>query len=101
VEKSDAEIRAERSKRYGDHVPGHQNLGMAWTGLIQNHYGIRLPHPLPAFLVELMMVASKANRAAVNPAGRDNYKDGRIYFAMAEEAASKELPDGTSEPKES
>lgn len=89
-ERSSAEqhIREVRSARYGrDHVAGHRNLGLEWTGILQNHYGIQFEHPIPPHIVELMMVMSKCNRAAVDPNGRDNYVDGRAYLAMAEEAA--------------
>jgi len=81
-------IREVRSLRYGpDHKAGHGNLGLMWTGLLQNHYGIQLAHPIPAHLVEIMMALNKANRVAVDPQGLDHYVDGRAYFAMAEEAA--------------
>jgi len=93
-------IRKDRTSRYGDHVAGHRNLGLAWTGLIQNHYGICLAHPLPAHLVEIMMAANKANRIAINPSGRDHYNDGRIYISMAEEASEQEVEGGVVEPKE-
>lgn len=86
----DKKIYVERKKRYGDHLHGHKNLGLLWTGLLQNHYGIRLAHPIPASLAELMMAANKLNRAAVNPKWKDNYHDGRIYLTLAEDAASKE-----------
>ena len=92
----DKKIRASRASRYGDHVAGHRNLGLLWTGILQNHYGIRLAHPLPAHLVETLMACNKLNRIAVDPKGRDHYADGRIYITMAEEAARKELHNGTS-----
>lgn len=85
-----AEIFEDRERRYGNHVLGHQNLGLIWTALIQHHYGIKLPYNLPAHLVELMMMGNKINRIAVNPAGHDHYDDAQIYLAMAEDAAERE-----------
>jgi len=86
----EAAVRADRERQYGDATTGHTNLGLAWTGLLQNHYGIVLDHPLPAHLVLLMMSASKANRAARGLMHiEDNYVDGAIYFNLAGEAALK------------
>ena len=73
----------ERGKVYGDPTLSHENIGLAWTGMIQQHYGIRLAHPLPAHIVELMMVQFKAQRSArvYHP---DNYVDLRAYLRFAE-----------------
>lgn len=88
---TEKQIRRNRSRQYGDSTAGHRNLGLAWTGLLQNYYGIELPRPIPARIVLLMMAASKANRAAVPRAGQeDDYQDGRIYLELAEEAQRKE-----------
>lgn len=75
----------DRKKSYPDANAGHTNLGLAWTGLIQNHYGIVLKEPLPAELVLLMMAASKANRCAV-ASREDDYIDLRNYARLAKEA---------------
>lgn len=53
-----------KSSIYGLPGESHRNIGLSWTGLINQHYGIRLPHPLPAWLVELMLVVFKTHRAA-------------------------------------
>lgn len=73
----------ERGKVYGEPHLSHENIGMAWTGAIQQYYGIRLPHPIPAHVVELMMVQFKVNRAmrVFHP---DNFVDLRAYAAFAE-----------------
>ena len=75
----------ERGKIYGEPHHSHRNIGLAWTGLIQQHYGITLEHPLPDFVVELMMSAFKIHRSArvYHP---DNYVDLRAYAAFAEHA---------------
>jgi len=52
--------------------------------MIQQHYGIRLDHPLPDWLVELMMVQFKCQRSARVYHG-DNYVDARAYLQFAEQ----------------
>ncbi len=76
---------AARGKVYGDPKDSHTNIGLAWTGLLQQHYGLTLDHPLPARLVELMMVQFKCQRAAL-VYHADNYVDAHAYLQFAEEA---------------
>ncbi len=82
-----SETIAERGLVYGEPHLSHENIGLAWTGLIQQHYGVRLDHPLPAFLVELMMAAFKVQRSCrvFHP---DNYIDLKAYSGFAEHAQS-------------
>lgn len=80
---------AERGKVYGEPHLSHLNIGLAWTGAIQQFYGIELPHPLPASVVELMMVQFKAHRA-VRVYHADNYVDLKAYAKFAEESQLKE-----------
>lgn len=75
---------AERGKVYGNPSLSHENIGLSWTGIIQQHYGIRLSHPMPDYLVELLMVAFKAHRAA-RVYHADNYVDLAAYAKFAEE----------------
>jgi len=75
---------AERGKVYGDPLESHTNIGMAWTGLIQQHYGITLAHPLPASLVAQMLVAFKNQRSA-KVYKDDNYLDMAAYAKFAEQ----------------
>lgn len=72
-----------RSKIYGDPRLSHENIGLSWTGMIQQHYGLRLDHPLPDWLVELMMVQFKVQRSARIYHG-DNYVDMEAYLRFAE-----------------
>lgn len=74
----------ERGKVYGDVALSHENIGLAWTGLIQQHYGIRLSHPIEGFLVAQMMVAMKNHRAA-RVYHADNYIDLAAYAKFAED----------------
>lgn len=75
---------AERGKVYGDPFQSHTNIGLAWTGLLQQHYGITLDHPLPAALVAQMMVAFKIQRSA-RVYHADNYTDLAAYSKFAED----------------
>ncbi len=75
---------AERGKIYGEQALSHENIGLAWTGLIQQHYGLKLEHPLPSWLVTLMMVSFKAQRAA-RVYHEDNFTDLRAYTDFTQE----------------
>ena len=77
----------ERGKIYGDPSLSHENIGLAWTGMIQQHYGIKLDHPLPDWVVELMMVQFKLQRSArvYHP---DNFVDAKAYLQFAEKDQS-------------
>lgn len=75
---------AERGKIYGDPYTSHRNIGMAWTAIIQQVYGITLPHPIPASRVAMMMVAFKVQRSALHYKD-DNYIDLKAYAGFAEQ----------------
>ncbi len=79
---------AERGKVYGDPQLSHENIGLAWTGLIQQHYGIKLEKPLPSHLVSQMMVVFKMQRAT-RVYHADNYVDAKAYLKFAEEGQKK------------
>ena len=78
---------AERGKVYGDVTLSHENIGLTWTGIIQQHYGIRLDHPIPSWVAELMMVSFKVQRSARVYHG-DNFIDARAYLQFAEKDQS-------------
>lgn len=73
-----------REQYYGNAKRNHDTIGLMFTGLLENHYGFKLPHPVPGHIVALFLVCVKANRAAAplkfNP---DNYEDGMAYFEIA------------------
>lgn len=77
-------IRTKRERFYGAAKVNHDNIGLQFTGILQQHYGIKLPHAVPGHLVALFQCMVKANRAATplafNP---DNYVDGQAYFEIA------------------
>lgn len=75
----------DKSSVYGPVHASHANIGLAWQALIQQHYGITLPGPMPAWLVQLMLVVFKAQRSArvYHP---DNYGDLMTYAGFAEHA---------------
>lgn len=81
-------VMTERGKVYGEPHLSHENIGLTWTGLIQQHYGIRLEHPMPSWLVEMMMAAFKIHRSA-RVYHADNFLDCRAYLAFAEHSQSK------------
>lgn len=85
-----AETIAERGKVYGDPRQSLGNIGLSWTGLIQQHYGITLDHPIPAALVAQMMVTFKMQRAA-RVFHADNYVDAHAYTKFAEDFQSPPL----------
>ena len=78
----------ERGKVYGEPHLSHENIGLSWTGLIQQHYGIRLDHPLPSWLVEMMLASFKIHRAS-RVFHADNFLDCRAYLAFAEHGQQK------------
>ena len=78
-----ADLIAERGKVYGEPRLSHENIGLSWTGMIQQHYAIRLDHPLPSHIVALMMVQLKAHRSA-RVYQADNYADLLAYSRFAE-----------------
>ena len=77
----------ERGKVYGEPHHSHTNIGLEWTGLLQQYYGINLPSVIPAHVVELMMAAFKIHRA-VRVYHPDNYVDLKAYAGFAEHAQS-------------
>lgn len=83
-----ADTVAERGKVYGDPYTSHTNIGLAWTAMIQHHYGITLEHQIPPELVAQMMVCFKMVRAA-RVHKPDNYIDGRAYLDFADEFQSR------------
>ena len=78
------ELIKERGKVYGDPKESHTNIGLTWTALIQQHYGITLEHPIPPELVAQMMVCFKMQRAA-KVFKDDNYDDAAAYLKFARE----------------
>lgn len=79
-----AKLQEERGKVYGDPQLSHENIGLAWSGLVQQWSGIKLPKPFPAWLVSLMMVQFKAQRAA-RVYHADNFDDLHVYAKFAQE----------------
>lgn len=87
LSKQEQKIFDERQKRYGNYIDAHENLGMIWTGILQNFYRTKLPTTIPSHIVLLMMVASKLNRvAAENLVNDENYDDGKIYLELMKNA---------------
>ena len=84
-----AQTVAERGKVYGDPHLSHTNIGLAWTGILQSHFEMELPHAIPASVVELMMVDLKVIRSA-RFRKDDTYVDAHAYLGFAENSQIKE-----------
>lgn len=81
---------SERTKVYGDPLLSHECIGLAFTALIQQHYGMRLGHPLPASLVARMMLALKNQRSSL-VYHKDNFTDAEAYLRFSEQFQRREL----------
>lgn len=92
---AEAKTLKERGSVYGDHHQGGTNVGKMWAGVLSQHYGKDLP-PLPADIVDLMMVIVKVARVS-QPRGRgheDSYHDARVYLGMGKESADRLKEEG-------
>jgi len=78
----------ERGKVYGNPTLSHENIGLCWTGLLQQHYGKRFDKPIPSWLVSLMMSHFKIQRAA-RVYHEDNYTDLAAYSKFAKQEQQK------------
>jgi len=78
------EVVHERGKVYGDPYQSHKNIGLSWTALIQQHYGLDLDHPIPPALAAQMLVVFKVQRSA-RVFKADNYIDAVAYAGFAED----------------
>ena len=76
---------AERGKVYGAPIPNMRNIGKMMTGLLNQHYGINLPHDVPPDVVALIMVLVKINRSVNGIYHPDNFVDLDAYAGFAEE----------------
>lgn len=74
----------ERSSIYGPPVESFNNIGLAFTAILQQHYGLTFDHPIPGWLASLMLAQFKNQRAA-RVFHADNYVDGHAYLRFAEE----------------
>ena len=84
-------IEEQRGRVYGDPLTSHINIGLSWTALLQQHFGITLDHPIPPELVALMMVTFKAQRSC-RVFQADNYDDLAVYADFARRFQGPQLP---------
>lgn len=75
---------AVRGKVYGPPKPCLENIGLAWTAIIQQRYQIKLSCPIEPHIAALMMTMFKCVRSglAYKP---DNYVDGHAYLGFAQD----------------
>lgn len=71
----------ERQATYGSVVLSHQQIGRMWAAKLSNYLGQNIPD-LPGYLVALMMVDMKTQRAS-RVYHNDNYVDGQNYLEFA------------------
>lgn len=83
------EIIAERGRIYGDPERCHANLGLAITAILQQHYQIDFPEPIPGYVVALIMCAVKTVRASGTVYHPDNYVDLEAYKRFAQQMHEK------------
>lgn len=76
-------VTKQRGKIYGRPEDSHRNIGLAWAGMIGQHFDINMP-PLPSHLVAQMFVVFKMVRAT-RVYRRDNYIDAEAYLHFAEQ----------------
>ncbi len=81
---SPQEIRREREARYGNPIINHRAACYALTGLLENHYQIKLPHPVPAHIAALFQICTKVTREAYRHTP-DNAVDVHNYIDIAAE----------------
>lgn len=77
-------LRASRGKDYGSVEFNHGTIGLMWQGLLEQHFQQKLPGPIPAYLVALMMATVKLNRTSFK-FKQDNYDDAHTYLQIAHE----------------
>lgn len=66
---------ADRQDAYGDIATSGRDTGLIWTAILQTHYGIVLPHPIPAHVVQLMMAGLKVVRCSLPTPVEDSWLD--------------------------
>lgn len=77
-----SKIIEERGVVYGNPEDSMRNIGVAWTAILQQHYGITLEHAIPDWVVANMLVAFKLQRT-MKGWKLDNYDDAEAYLRFA------------------
>lgn len=94
-----AEIRLDREKFYGNPAFNMDTTAAMLTGLLENHYQMKLPHVIPGHLWALALVAMKLNRAAF-ALNEDNYDDAINYLRIAAERQREQSVGQSARPSE-
>lgn len=86
MKKDHKRIRKQRAKVHGPIKGNLENLGLSLTALLQDHYNIQLPYPIPAHVAGLMLAQGKLLRC-VKPYkySKDDYDDLRNYTDFGQE----------------
>lgn len=84
------EIMKERGKKYGDYQVSMHAAGLMAQALLEMHYQIALPGPVPPHVIGHLNVCVKSSRAcAPFDFEPDNYKDAHNYLEIAMKTDSR------------
>ena len=80
-------IREDRQHIYGDPAFSNHNLGLMWTGILQDHFQVHFPNGIPSYVVATMLACLKIGRSVrpFNKPDNDDYVDMENYMDFAEE----------------
>jgi len=84
-------IREQRGTLYGGATDNMRDLGYAFTAILESHYGITLPHPIPREVASLLLIALKLLRIAHTPDHEDSHLDLENYIDIFYECRNKSL----------
>ena len=83
------DIRKEKDAQYGDPAESLRNIGLVWTGIINQWAGLKLLKPIPGWLVALMYASAKVIRISAKyiplTTREDNELDAKVYLDIAED----------------
>jgi hypothetical protein len=87
-----ADIRKQREVVYGNTYMNMRQIGIAITALIEAHYQIILPHPVPPHVAAHIMAGPVKQVRAVAPNGlrKDTYRDGVNFWEIAYECHERD-----------
>jgi len=87
-----AEAQERGDRLYGDATRTADNHGLILTALIQQHYDLLLPHPIPGWLVNAMNAGGKGLRFARPGYREDDGVDSSSYMQLADTGKKKTEP---------
>jgi hypothetical protein len=83
--KKQQRIHNQRTKDYkSDGVTNLRDIGLIWTGILQEFFHTELPVVIPTHIVAVMMAAVKLSRIAGGVYKDDNYIDAIVYLEISQ-----------------